>query len=243
MDDVTTGAKKYGMMFDERAQKLLVFGILAMVLLLSIYVATKNNLFFIVSFIPGMIGLPMDGLTFLLVVAGLALALAWVRQKSRMLPIRISWLFFVPSLACFSQIDWFYLIGIPTHLFLRSSAPDLVILMNGAAIICGGVLVRSFQNVQIVRANLMKREGNRREVDQACGKDLLFVAKVLAGISGFVVVAWIAVTALAPAVTDLSTPYGSDYIWMAAIPMVAVVAIFIFLIVGRDMGEKKRMRG
>jgi len=72
---------------------------------------------------------------------------------------------FIPSALYFSHIDPFMIMGFPNDLsHLGSSLPDMIVFLNGAAIVCGLIFLRSYHQIRTLGTSLIRRGASLDDV-------------------------------------------------------------------------------
>jgi hypothetical protein len=135
--------------------------------------------------------------------------------------LHLSTALFIPSGLFFSNVDPFHILGFPNDFSdLGSTLPDIVVLLNGALIVCGHVFLRSYRQALALRSNLIGRGASPVEVMAATRASLSFTLLILS-----------VAIALAMIVQVLFDLLSGTALEIDLLPVAAVVAVLSLLLI------------
>jgi hypothetical protein len=150
--------------------------------------------------------------------------------KERLLSVVIytSWALFLPSALFFSKVDWTMALNLNTNLSAMSNAlPDIVVFLNGLAIVGVQIMLSSYLHLKAVRSDLLGRGAEETQVDLVTRSNLRFTALMLGAALAATSAAAGAVVVIAPLFGALSGPVTYAYVAIGLAVEALLIALFI----------------
>jgi hypothetical protein len=205
--------------------RILVTLMMVLVAIISLFVFTTNNLFRVLEDAASS-ALMKFGLSFsmgavLVAILLMIVSIAALSERRFKAILLLSTILYIPSVLHFSNIDPFFILGFPNDLSsFGSSLPDLVIFLNGVMIVGGYIFLRSYDQLVVLRNNLLTRGTSWNETIRAVRGNLAYILFLIAFCS--IIVLFFAFF--------LSWSSGS-FQGMTVLPLIAlIVSIMIILI-------------
>lgn len=208
------------------------------VAVISLYVFTTNNLFLIIeqaaskSLLRLGWGFSIGAVLVLILLMVISIAsLSEVRLKAI---LHLSAVLYIPSILHFSNIDPLYILGFPNDLSqLSSTLPGIVLFVNGALIVLGYILLRSYSQHMVLRRNLIARGADKMEVTRAIRKGLTLNLAIIAFTSVVIVmtaavVTWTSIFLVGQGMIGLPL--------LALVLSLALIILFIFILLRPTSG-------
>ena len=114
------------------------------------------------------------GTMFVVVIFGI------ISEKRLKATLRSGWMMLIPVLLFYSKIDWMYLAGLPGNFSLFSNdLPEIYIFLNGVALICASLLLRSNLHLVWIRKVLAWRGASTEDLNPAMRGNYYFLLFLL----------------------------------------------------------------
>ena len=97
------------------------------------------------------------------------LVLSTMKPQAMKLMLWSGTVMLIPAVLSFSNIDWAYYLsgGRYSLILLKNHLPEIFLFCNGIALLSAGIMVRSYEHIQLLRADLRELWGIRPG-DRSC---------------------------------------------------------------------------